>query len=76
MQTSILNFLEQVRAIAQTGLHYASDPYDRARYQRLFDLSLEEYAALTDIDIDEIRPTFLREAGDIHSEKCGFRCDF
>ena len=65
MQTSILNFLEQVRAIAQTGLHYASDPYDRARYQRLFDLSLEEYAALTDIDIDEIRPTFLREAGDI-----------
>ena len=65
MQPSILGFLDQVRAIAQTGLHYSNDPYDRDRYQRLFDLSLEEYAFLTEIDIDEIRSTFLKEIGRI-----------
>lgn len=65
MQTSILGFLEQVRAIAQTGLHYASDPYDRDRYQRLFDLSLEEYSSLTEIEIEEIRSNFLKEIRNI-----------
>ena len=63
MQPSILSFLEQVRAIAQTGLHYSSDLYDRDRYQRLFDLSLKEYSSLTGIKIDEIRSTFLKEIG-------------
>ena len=69
MQPSILRLLEQVRAIAQSGLHYTSDPYDRDRYQQLLDLSIEEYASLTEIDIDTIRSTFLKEAGRI-SPKC------
>jgi len=63
LQPSILRLLEQVRAIAQTGLHYSSDPYDRDRYKQLFDLSLEEYSSLIEIDIDEIRSIFLKEIG-------------
>lgn len=65
MKVSILAFLEQVRATAQSGLHHAKNPYDRDRYQRLFDLSLEEYSLLAGMDIEEVRSTFLRESGTI-----------
>jgi len=63
LQRSILSLLEQVRSIAQTGLHYAKDPYDRDRYQRLFDLAAEEYADLTAIDVAEIKGQFLKTIG-------------
>ena len=33
-----------MRAIAQTGLHYATDPFDRERYERLLALATREYA--------------------------------
>jgi ADP-ribose pyrophosphatase YjhB (NUDIX family) len=35
------------------------------RYQRLLEISLEGYASLTEIDIEEIRSTFLKETGNI-----------
>ena len=76
MQPSILRLLEQVRAIAQTGLHYANDPYDLDRYQRLFDFSLEEYSSLTEVDIDEIRSTFLKEIGNISPKSAASRAIF
>lgn len=63
MRRSILNLLDQVRAIAQTGLHYARDPYDRDRYQRLFDLAAEEYSDLTQIDVAQIKAQFLKTIG-------------
>jgi len=69
LQASILAFIEQVRAVAQSGLHYAENPYDRDRYQRLLDFSLEEYSHLTEINIEELRSTFLKESGVI-TPKC------
>ena len=30
---SLAGFLEEIRAIAQTGMHYAKDPYDQERYR-------------------------------------------
>ena len=69
MQASILAFFEQTRALAQSGLHYAKDPYDRDRYQRLLDWSIEEYSHLAEEEIEEIRSTFLRESGVI-TPKC------
>ena len=69
MQPSILAFLEQVRATAQSGLHHAKNPYDRDRYQRLFDLSLGEYSLLMGMDVEEVRSMFLQESGSI-TPKC------
>lgn len=65
MGRSILGLLEQVRAIAQTGLHFAKDPYDQSRYQRLLSLAVEEYAALGEADEKEVRKVLLKELGGI-----------
>jgi 8-oxo-dGTP pyrophosphatase MutT (NUDIX family) len=41
--SDILAVLDEVRAIARTGLHYCDDPFDRARYERLLELAAQEY---------------------------------
>ena len=46
---NILNLLEEIRALGQTGLHYAKNAYDRDRYQRLLSLSIQEYANLSGV---------------------------
>ena len=46
---SLLALLEEIRAIARTGLAYSTDPFERERYERLYMLALNEYADLTDL---------------------------
>jgi 8-oxo-dGTP pyrophosphatase MutT (NUDIX family) len=52
-----------VRAIARTGLHYSSDPFDRERYERLLDLAAREYAERTGLAESAVRVRFLAEIG-------------
>ena len=52
-----------MRAIARTGLHYATDPFDRARYERLLDLAAQEYAEQSDLDASQVRARFDAEIG-------------
>jgi ADP-ribose pyrophosphatase YjhB (NUDIX family) len=52
-----------VRAIARTGLHYSSDPFDRERYQRLFDLAMREYTERTGLEEADVRARFEAEIG-------------
>jgi hypothetical protein len=35
MEKNIVDLLDQVRSIAQLGLNFSKDPYDRERYTRL-----------------------------------------
>jgi hypothetical protein len=35
MSMELLSLLDELRAMAQTGLAYADDPYDRERYNRI-----------------------------------------
>jgi ADP-ribose pyrophosphatase YjhB (NUDIX family) len=55
--------LDEVRAIAQTGLHYATDPYDRERCTRLLDIVTRGYAAALDLPEPEVRARLARELG-------------
>jgi 8-oxo-dGTP pyrophosphatase MutT (NUDIX family) len=55
--------LDEVRAIARTGLHYCDDPFDRARYERLMDLAAQEYAERSALDVPEVRARFDAEIG-------------
>lgn len=64
MARDALALLDEVRAIAQTGLHYAEDPYDRERYERLLDLACEGYGDAFDLPSAEVRE---RLAGDLGS---------
>jgi ADP-ribose pyrophosphatase YjhB (NUDIX family) len=52
-----------VRALAQTGLHYATDPFDRDRYEQLLALATAEYADRADLDEPEVRARFARDLG-------------
>jgi ADP-ribose pyrophosphatase YjhB (NUDIX family) len=55
--------LDELRAIASTGLHYAEDPFDRERYERLLAIASHEYATRTSLDADAIRARFEAEIG-------------
>ncbi len=59
----IAALLDEVRAIARTGLHYAENPFDRDRYERLLALTAREYADRTSLGADEVRARFEAEIG-------------
>ncbi len=52
-----------MRAVAQTGLHYATDPFDRERYERLLAVATAEYAERTGLADAEVRARFARDVG-------------
>ena len=62
-ENEILRAARRLQAIAQAGLHYAENEFDRQRYQELRDLSVELSAATTDMDIGKIRDLFTNETG-------------
>jgi len=62
-ENEILMAARRVQAIAQAGLHYAENEFDRQRYQELRDLSVELTAAATDREINKIRDLFTNETG-------------
>lgn len=59
----ITALLDQVRATAQTGLHYATDPFDRDRYEQLLALSSAEYADRAGLEVADVRARFARDLG-------------
>lgn len=58
-----LELLDELRAIAQTGLHYATDPYDRERCTRLLDLATRGYSEALDLPEPEVRERLARDLG-------------
>lgn len=59
----VLALLDEIRAIAQLGLNYSENPYDRERYERLLRMAVEAYAGLTALSPDDIDVRFRRELG-------------
>lgn len=59
----IFSLLEELRAIAQNGVHFATDPYDRERYERLMSLTTRTYSRLLDLPGETLRARFSCEAG-------------
>ena len=62
---NIIEFLEELRSIAQLGLNYTKDPYDCERYERLLELKSIEYSKLTEIPMNQITEQFKKELGHI-----------
>jgi 8-oxo-dGTP pyrophosphatase MutT (NUDIX family) len=55
--------LDEVRAIAQTGLHYSTDPYDRERCTRLLNLATRGYAEALELPEPEVRARLAHDLG-------------
>lgn len=60
-----LSLLDQVRSIAQLGLHYANNPYDRDRYEMLLDLTSKEYSKISEIKENIVKERFMQDLGHI-----------
>jgi ADP-ribose pyrophosphatase YjhB (NUDIX family) len=59
----VFALLDEVQAIARTGLHFSEDPFDRERYTKLLDTAQRQYAAHTTVDDSVIRARFDAEIG-------------
>lgn len=52
---SWLRWAQRIQSIAQTGLTYAQDPYDRERYEQLQEIAVEMTSAGLEEDGEEVR---------------------
>lgn len=57
------SLIKEIRAIAQTGLHYARDPYDKERYEQLKEIAATLYEWTSDSNREEIEKFFFPEEG-------------
>lgn len=67
-EKSILPLLERIRSIAQLGLTYSKDPYDRDRYEQLLELACAQYESLSGIPSEDISDRFRRDLGHVTSK--------
>ena len=59
----IYSLLDEIQTIARNGLHYATNPYDRERYERLLSLAIDTYEELLNLPGEALRLRFERELG-------------
>jgi ADP-ribose pyrophosphatase YjhB (NUDIX family) len=58
-----LEYAKRLGSIAQAGLTYAVNDYDRERYQELQDISVAMLSRLTNEPVEKIGPLFTNETG-------------
>jgi ADP-ribose pyrophosphatase YjhB (NUDIX family) len=58
-----LRWAQRVQAIAQTGLTYASDPYDRERYEELRGIAVAMTSGALAVPLEEVRVAFASGLG-------------
>lgn len=63
MDSKHIEWARKIKAIAQIGLEYAEDPYDRERYGELRQVAAEMMAAASDVPFDRWMGLFEQEAG-------------
>ena len=63
MENEILRIARRIQSIAQAGLHYAENSFDRQRYGELRELSVQLAAQLSEAPAGKIRDIFTCETG-------------
>jgi ADP-ribose pyrophosphatase YjhB (NUDIX family) len=58
-----LRFAQRIQAIAQTGLTYSRDPYDRERYEELRRIAVEMASSGLDAPVEAVRVAFASTLG-------------
>lgn len=59
----ILGLLDELRAMAQTGLNFADNQYDRERYERILELVHEYYGETLDVPPEKVQEQIVRQLG-------------
>lgn len=63
MNEKWLEWAVELQSLAQAGLTYGKDVYDKERYERIRDISAEMMASKTDISVEKIKTLFCNETG-------------
>lgn len=63
MNDKWVEFAIRIQSIAQAGLQYGKDKYDKERYEELRTIAAEMLAVKTDIPVDKIKDLFCNEEG-------------
>lgn len=58
-----LTIVKRINSIAQTGLAFTKDKFDRERYEELLNLSIEIFNNITEIDSKRLEFVFNRDIG-------------
>lgn len=58
-----LKWAIELQSLAQTGLTYTKDVYDRERYERIREISAEMLTEKTEISIEKVKDLFCGETG-------------
>lgn len=59
----IVEWARELQSLAQAGLYYGHDAFDKERYQRIRDISAEMMAERTALPLDKVKDLFCDEAG-------------
>lgn len=71
--TDWLALAQRIQSIAQAGIFYTQNPYDKDRYEELSSLSVEILHKLTDEPIEKIAPLFTAERDGYQTPKVDIR---
>ncbi len=63
MNDKVLDWAVRIQAIAQAGLTYGKDVYDKERYEQLRAIAAEMVAEKTELSVDRIQDLFCNEEG-------------
>ena len=58
-----LEWAMEIQSIAQAGLTYGHDEFDKERYERLREISAEILAYKTDMTVEKVKDLFCNETG-------------
>lgn len=59
----LIEYIKEIQSIAQTGLFYVKDIYDKERYERLRDISAEMMALKTELPVETVKTLFCSDYG-------------
>lgn len=61
----LMRLLDELRILAQNGVHYADNPYDEERYERILELVSQYYGESLNLPAENVKREFARELGHI-----------
>ena len=71
MTDQIVEWAKELQSLAQAGLFYGRDVYDRERYQRIREISAEMMASRTGIPAEKVAGLFCGTPIRIYTAPCG-----
>ncbi len=60
---NLLDWAQRLQALAQTGLNYNPQPFDRERYEKVLGIAAEMLASSSDAEIESIKAAFDAQSG-------------